>query len=183
MPAQSPVPDPFIFNTGDTAQTIEFYDYRDAMSHAGMIESFQLATALALSHSADTLIATGQLICLTRNLQLVLYPEGKMTWRMWIRALVSMVYFVNMEDMDYGWSFIIRENGESVLSWTLLRSYHIWGRVDLRREILILAFTRSRTIGVLRWKGYADHGLFSGMDYVGHGILMDVSEKKFSTDR
>lgn len=75
----------------------------------------KLATSSALDHPADDLIATVELQCWANEVQLLLLPSETMTWRMWHNAITAMVRFLVRNKMNYGWSFIVLERGESTL--------------------------------------------------------------------
>ena len=123
----SPVHDPYDFHPAGTGQIIEFYDYRGPLSPDGVVNAINLASLSAHKRPAENLIDTGQMHFTARDVQLLLYPEEDMTWRMWTNAIFGIRRFVKDKEMFFGWSFIILDRGDHIVGKGLLEdiSYSI----------------------------------------------------------
>ena len=111
----SPVNDPYDFHPVGTGQIIEFYDYRAPLSRDEVVNAINLASFTAHKNPAENLIDTGQLHFTAGNVQLLLYPEEEMTWRMWSNAVFGIRRFVKDKEMFFGWSFIILDRGDHIV--------------------------------------------------------------------
>jgi len=111
---RSPVNDPYDLYQPGTHQIVEFYDYRTSISSNSIMSVLKTATSSILDHPSDDLIGTEELQYWANEVQLLLIPSDRMTWRMWHDAITAMVRFVVRKKMSYGWSFIVLERGESV---------------------------------------------------------------------
>ena len=109
----SPVTDPFDQRNHGALQTVEFYDYREPVASAVIIDIIKQATSHSLGHPGSAFITTNQLQFWSGEVQLILYPGEHLTWQMWSEAIASIFCFVKKKGMAFGWIFFILEDGES----------------------------------------------------------------------
>ncbi len=57
------------------------------------------------------MVETGRMEFWDGHVQLIVFPEERMTWRMWTDALWAMRTFVKRHKMSYQWSYFILQEG------------------------------------------------------------------------
>lgn len=156
-------------------QILEFYDYRNSIQSSVVIHLLNLATSSALRHPSGSPVATSEIQYWATDVQLILYPEEHMTWRMWRNALVGMKKFVALEGMSYGWSFVVMDKGKSFSSPIRLRriTFHVIAKPRLLASGLQSVPLTSNSTE--RYMLVVPH------DVLGWGVLTNVTDDKLRT--